>query len=49
MATRALWMGDAYWADYLRRFRSLKIGHNYWYEWLADANHQTTLLLVPTQ
>jgi len=49
IATRALWMGDAYWADYLRRFKSLKIGHNYWYEWLADAKHQTTLMLVPSQ
>ena len=49
LATRALWMGDAYWADYLRRFKSLKIGHNYFYEWLADAKHQTTVLLLPSR
>jgi hypothetical protein len=49
LATRALWLGDAYWADYLRRFKSLKIGHNYFYEWLADAKHQTTVLLLPSR
>jgi hypothetical protein len=49
MATRALWKGDAFWADYLRRFKSLKIGHNYYYEWLADTKHQTTLLLTPAR
>jgi hypothetical protein len=48
-ATRALWLGDSYWADYRRRFMSLRIGHNYFYEWLADAKHQTTLLLTPAQ
>ena len=47
MATRALWMGDAFWADYLRRFQTLKIGHNYFYEWLSDKSHQTTLLFTP--
>jgi hypothetical protein len=47
VATRALYLGDAYWKDYLRRFRDLRIGHNYFYEWLADAQHQTTLLLTP--
>jgi len=48
MVTRALYLGDGYWADYLRRFRELRIGHNYFYEWMADAKHQTTLLLTPT-
>jgi len=47
LATRALWRGDAYWAGYLRRFESLRIGHSYYYEWVADARHQTTLLLTP--
>jgi len=47
LATRALWMGDAYWTDYLRRFRTLKIGHSFYYAWMADAKHQTTLLLTP--
>jgi hypothetical protein len=47
LATRALWRGDAFWTDYLRRFKSLRIGHSYYYEWLADAKHQTTLLLTP--
>jgi hypothetical protein len=47
MATRALWMGDAFWADYLRRFRTQKYGHSYFYEWMAEAKHQTTLLLTP--
>jgi hypothetical protein len=46
-ATRALWLGDAYWAGYLKRFDTLKIGHNYYYEWMSDAKHQTTLLLTP--
>ena len=49
MATRALWMGDAFWADYLQRFRTQKIGHSYFYEWMADAKHQTTLLLTPAR
>ena len=47
LATRALWLGDAFWADYLRRFRTQKIGHSYFYEWMAEAKHQTTLLLTP--
>ena len=49
MATRALWMGDAFWAEYLRRFRTQQIGHSYFYEWMADAKHQTTLLLTPVR
>jgi hypothetical protein len=47
LATRALWMGDAFWAGYLRRFRSQRIGHSYFYDWMADAKHQATLLLTP--
>ena len=47
LATRALWKGDAFWATYLRRFRTQKIGHSYFYQWIADAKHQTTLLLTP--
>jgi hypothetical protein len=49
LATRALWMGDAFWSDYLRRFRAQRIGHSYFYEWLADAKHQSTLLLTPAR
>jgi hypothetical protein len=49
IATRSLWMGDAFWNDYLRRFLTLKIGHNYFYEWMADTDHQTTLLLTPAR
>ena len=47
LATRALWRGDAFWKDYLRRFDTLKVGHSYYYAWLNDAKHQTTLLLTP--
>jgi hypothetical protein len=49
LATRALWLGDAFWADYLRRFQMQRIGHSYFYEWLADAKHQSTLLLTPAR
>ena len=49
LATRALWMGDRFWDDYLRRFDRLKIGHGYFYEWITDARHQITLLLVPAR
>ena len=49
LATRALWKGDAFWAGYLRRFDKLKIGHNYYYEWMEDAKHQTALLLTPAR
>ena len=49
MATRALWMGDGFWAGYLQRFRTQKIGHSYFYEWMTDAKHQTTLLLTPAR
>ena len=49
MAARALWHGDAFWADYLRRLDALKIGHNYYYEWLTDPAHQTVLLLTPSK
>jgi hypothetical protein len=47
MATRALWMGDAFWTGYLARFDRLALGHSNFYEWLADAKHQTILLLTP--
>lgn len=47
MATRAVWHGDAFWAGYLERFMTLKLGHSSYYEYLADAAHQTTLLLTP--
>jgi hypothetical protein len=47
MATRALWMGDAFWTGYLARFDRLALGHSNFYDWLADADRQTILLLVP--
>ena len=47
MATRAVWYGDPFWAGYLERFMTLKLGHSSFYEHMADAAHQTTLLLTP--
>ncbi|MEQ1834740.1 MAG: insulinase family protein [Candidatus Eisenbacteria bacterium] len=44
-ATRALWHGDAFWADYLQRLDRLNLGHSNFYEWLADPGHQSVLLL----
>lgn len=49
MATRALWHGDAFWADYLGRFDRLNLGQSYYYEWLTDPAHQTVLLLTPAK
>jgi len=46
-ATRALWLGDAFWATYLKRFDRCKIGHSYFHSWLEDPVHQTALLLTP--
>lgn len=48
-ATRALWMGDSFWAGYLERFDRMLIGHNYFYEWLSAPEHQSTLLLTPAR
>ena len=42
-------MGDGFWAGYLQRFRMQKIGHSYFYEWMTDAKHQTTLLFTPAR
>ncbi|HEY6195277.1 MAG TPA: hypothetical protein VI504_09570, partial [Candidatus Eisenbacteria bacterium] len=47
MATRALWRGDPFWARYLGQLDRLALGHNYFYEWLADPKHQTLLLFTP--
>lgn len=49
MATRALWMGDAFWTGYLARFDRLALGQSNFYDWLADAKHQTVLLLTPAK
>ena len=49
MATRALWKGDAFWSDYLHRLDELKIGHTFFYGWVANPSHQTTLLLTPAR
>ena len=45
-ASRALWHGDAFWADYLGRLDRLRMGHSNFYEWLTDPAHQTVVLLV---
>lgn len=47
MATRALWMGDGFWADYLFRFDTQKVAHTSFYGDIADPSHQTVLLLTP--
>ncbi len=47
MAARAVWKGDAFWTAYLARFDASTLGHNYFYEWLTTAEHQSRLLLVP--
>ena len=47
MATRALWMGDAFWRGYLDRLDHVLLGHSYFYDWLVEPRHQTTLLLTP--
>jgi hypothetical protein len=49
MAGRALWKGDTFWRGYLSRFDSLSLGHSNFYDWLADAKHQTLLLLTPAK
>lgn len=46
-ATRALWLGDTFWARYLERFDGTMIGHNYFYEWITQPEHQSILLLTP--
>lgn len=45
-ATRALWMGDAFWDDYLARFLSQRYGHNTFYHWMDQPDHQFQLLLT---
>jgi hypothetical protein len=47
MATRALWKGDLFWADYLARFDRLALGHSNFYDWISDKQHQVLLLLTP--
>lgn len=47
MATRALWMGDAFWRDYLARLDRIAMGHSYFYGWITNADHQTRLLFTP--
>jgi hypothetical protein len=47
LATRALWMGDAFWGDYLARFDRTLIGHNVFYPLLTEPARQSTLLLTP--
>lgn len=46
-ATRALWRGDAFWADYLARFDRTTLGHNYFYGWITNPERQSILLLTP--
>ena len=47
LATRALWMGDAFWSSYLARFDGALLGHQYFYSHLSSPERQTTLLLTP--
>ena len=47
VASRALWMGDPFWQDYVARFDRLLVGHSYFYEWISKPEHQSTLLLTP--
>jgi len=47
MATRALWMGDAFWEGYLARFDRTLLGHNYFYSLINRPERQSTLLLFP--
>ena len=47
MATRALWMGDAFWKGYLGHLDALSLGHSFFYDRLAEAKNQTLLLLTP--
>ena len=47
LAMRAIWHGDTFWAGYLKQLESLKLGHTYFYEWIVDPAHQTSLLLTP--
>lgn len=49
MAGRAVWKGDAFWADYLARFDRLSVGHANFHDWLRDPSHQTVLLLTPAR
>lgn len=49
MAARALWLGDGYWAGYLARFDRLKLGHEFFYDTIAEAAHQSVLLLTPAK
>jgi hypothetical protein len=46
-ATRALWRGDRFWAQYLDRFNTTTLGHNYFYTWITTAEHQAIVLLTP--
>ena len=46
-ATRAAWRGDAFWTEYLARFDRASLGHNFFYERLADHQNQVVLLLTP--
>ena len=49
LVTRALWHGDAFWNDYRERFETIKLGQSYFYEWLSDPAHRTSLLLTPAR
>lgn len=46
-ATRALWRGDRFWAQYLDRFVTTTLGHNYFYTWITAPEHQSIVLLTP--
>lgn len=47
MARRALWRGDAFWNDYLRRVLTTRYSHNIFTPWMDDPKHQVTLVFLP--
>ena len=49
MAMRAIDHGDAFWANYLKRFDKTSLGQNYFYDWITQPDHQTVLLLTPAK
>jgi len=49
MAGRALFRGDAFWADYRQRFEKVSLGQNYFYDWITQPEHQAVLLLTPAK
>jgi hypothetical protein len=47
MATQASWKGDAFWADWRRRFETSMFAPQMFLNYMLDPGHQTSLLLTP--